>query len=199
MKKYIIACTLFVIVFMMPFYLTYPCGYSAAKTGMIMIVPFLFLLFISPAAGIMYDRIRSRLLCSVGMGLLILSLFSLIYIYPGMNISSVLWRISLAGLGTALFISPNNTAIMSSVPEHTRGTASGAAATSRNLGMVVGVALAGLVFSSTFAKLTNGMTMESYRPEMLDSFMKSYQYAIITGLGLAVLGLAVTLARGKEK
>lgn len=190
--------SLFVIVFIMPFYLTYPCGYSAAKTGMIMIVPFLFLLFLSPAAGILYDRLGSRGLCMTGMGSLMLSLLSLIFIHPDMGVWSLLWRVSLSGIGTALFISPNNTEIMSSVLPEKRGTASGAAATSRNLGMVIGVALAGLVFSTTFSRLTNGMGMENYHSDMLSSFMTSFRYAMAAGLLLSLFGLVVTYARGKK-
>jgi EmrB/QacA subfamily drug resistance transporter len=195
----ILFAALFVIIFMMPFYLTYPCGFSASKTGGIMIVPFLFLLFFSPVAGILYDKFRSRALCMTGMSTLMISLVSLITIQPSMGVVSILWRIALAGLGTALFISPNNTAIMSCVPLQRRGTASGAVATARNLGMVIGVALAGLIFSTSFSTLTEGASLENYLAVMEPFFMISFKKTMVMGVVLSVLGLFITYARGKEE
>ncbi|MCP4669793.1 MAG: MFS transporter [Desulfobacula sp.] len=194
----ILFAALFIIIFMMPFFLTYPCGFSAYKTGMIMIVPFIFLLFFSPAAGIMYDKFRSRNLCMAGMGIVLLSLLSLMTVKPSMDDISILWRMALAGLGTALFISPNNTAIMSCVPLQRRGTASGAVATARNLGMVVGVALAGLIFSTSFANLTNGASLENYLDQMEPYFMIGFKRTMAMGAAISFFGLFITWARGKE-
>ena len=194
----ILFASLFVIIFMMPFYLTYPCGFSAYKTGLIMIVPFIFLLFFSPVAGMMYDRFGSRNLCMSGMGIVIISLISLMTIEPSMGVISIIWRIALAGLGTSLYKSPNNTAIMSCVPLPRRGTASGAVATARNLGMVIGVALAGLIFSTSFANLTNGAILENFSAVMEPYFMTSFQRTMLMGAVLSVLGLFITYARGEE-
>jgi len=189
------AC-LFVLVFMMPFFLTYPCGFSASRTGVIMIVPFLFLLVISPVSGMLADRLGSRLLCSTGMMLMGLSLFFLVFLRPDMGVLAIVWRIALAGIGTALFVSPNNTAIMGSVPIHQRGITSGAIATARNLGMVSGVALAGAVFSS-FVSL-QGHGPNGYGPDLAPAFMAGFTHVMGTGAGLAVVGVAVTVLRGKE-
>ena len=194
----VLFAALFVIIFMMPFYLTYPCGFSASKTGGIMIVPFLFLLFFSPAAGILYDKFGSRALCMTGMSTLMISLVSLMTIHPSMGVMSILWRIALAGLGTALYISPNNTAIMSCVPLQRRGTASGAVATARNFGMVIGVALAGLIFSTSFSTLAKGANLENYLSVMEPFFMISFKKTMAMGVVLSVLGLFITYARGKE-
>jgi len=189
------AC-LFVLVFMMPFFLIYPCGFSASKTGIIMIVPFLFLLVISPVSGILADRLGSRILCTTGMGFMGLSLFFLVFSNPDMGVPSIVWRIALAGIGTALFVSPNNTAIMGAVPVHQRGIASGATATARNLGMVSGVALAGAIFSS-FISL-QGQGPEGYTPDMAPAFMSGFKHVMATGTGLAFIGAAVAFCRGRE-
>lgn len=194
----ILFAALFVIIFMMPFYLTYACGFSASRTGMIMIVPFLFLLFVSPISGAMYDRWGSRRLCLTGMGGIALSLLTLTALSPDMGLWSILWRIALAGIGTALFISPNNTAIMNSVNISHRGIASGTVALARNIGMVVGVALAGLVFTSSFVSMTSGVTLEQYTPELRSSFMLAFDRTMAMGACLAFTGLVVTFARGKE-
>ena len=189
---------LFIIVFMMPFYLTYPCGFSASKTGSIMIVPFLFLLFVSPVSGILYDKLGSRRLCMIGMSVLALSSTSLMTVQPSMGVVSILWRIALAGIGTAFFVSPNNTAVLSCVPLSRRGIASGAVATARNLGMVIGVALAGLIFSTSFSTLTNGASLENYLPAMESFFMISFKRTMLMGAILSIFGILMTFARGKD-
>lgn len=192
----ILFASLFLLVFMMPFYLTYPGGYTASKTGTVMIVPFLFLLIISPVSGILADRLGSRLLCTAGMAFMGLSLFFLMYLSPESGVFAIVWRMALAGIGTALFVSPNNTAIMGAVPVHQRGIASGATATARTLGMVFGVALAGTIFSSflTF----QGKGMETYVPAMAPAFMAGFRHVMAAGTLLAAIGVAVTFSRGSE-
>jgi len=194
----VLFAALFIIVFMLPFYLTYPCGFGASKTGLIMIVLFLFLLVVSPVSGILYDKLGSRRLCMAGMSILTLSLASLMTIHPSMGVLSILWRIALAGIGTALFVSPNNTAIMSCVPLPRRGIASGSVATARNIGMVIGVALAGLIFSISFSTLTNGSNLENYSTVMEPFFMISFRRTMAMGAIISVFGIFVTFARGKE-
>ncbi len=193
----ILFASLFLLVFMMPFYLTYPGEFSASKTGVVMIVPFLFLLIISPISGILADHLGSRLLCTLGMTLMCLSLFFLIFLSPEQGVFAIVWRMALAGIGTAMFVSPNNTAIMGSVPVHQRGIASGATATARTLGMVLGVALAGTIFSAflTF----QGKGMDSYIPAMAPAFMDGFRHVMAAGTLLAAIGIAVTFSRGKEK
>jgi len=195
----ILFAALFVIVFMMPFYLTYPCGFGASKTGSIMMVLFLFLLFVSPMSGMLYNTFGSRRLCMTGMSILAVSLLLLMQIHPSMGVLSILWRMALSGIGTAFFVSPNNTAIMSCVPLSRRGVASGAVATARNLGMVIGVALAGLIFSSSFSVLTNGLHLENYLAEMEPFFMICFKRTMLMGAILSVFGIGVTFARGKER
>lgn len=192
----ILFASLFLLVFMMPFYLTYPAGFTAAKTGIIMIVPFLFLLIISPVSGVLADRLGSRLLCTLGMTFMCLSLFFLIFLSAEPDTLAIGWRMALAGIGTALFVSPNNTAIMGAVAVHQRGIASGAVATARTLGMVFGVALAGTIFSAflTF----QGKGMDSYIPAMAPAFMAGFRHVMAAGTFLAAIGVAVTFSRGSE-
>lgn len=189
---------LFVIIFMMPFYLTYPCGFNASKTGVVMIVPFIFLLLVSPVSGMLYDRYGSRKLCMTGMSLVLASLISLMYLAPQASMGSILWRIALTGIGTALFVSPNNTAAMNAAPLQRRGIASGTVATARNIGMILGVALAGIVFTTGFASYSGGSALEQYTPQMQPYFMTGFKRAMTAGVFLCAAGLITTFARGKE-
>lgn len=60
----------------------------------------------------------------------------------------IIVAMALAGAGSGMFQSPNNSAVMGSVPAEHRGSASGTLATMRNIGMVLGVALSGAIFNA---------------------------------------------------
>ncbi len=194
----ILFAALFTLIFMMPFYLSLVCGLSPGLTGLAMIVPFLVLLVISPVSGALSDRLGSGKLCLAGMGILALALASTMGLPATAGLYAVSWRMAMAGLGTALFISPNSTAVMGAVPVLHRGIASGALATARNLGMVIGVALASGIFTHTFAGLTQGLGLDSYSPELAESFMAGFKTTMAAGAGAALLGVGVSLARGRE-
>ncbi len=195
----ILFSAMFIIIFMMPFFLTHPCGFSASKVGLIMITPFSMLFFISPLAGSLYATMGSRSLCTFGMTLLCLSMVSFIFIQPSDPVLSILWRLALAGAGIALFISPNSTAAMNAVPPQRRGIASGAVATARNFGMVLGVATAGLIFSTTFSTLNNGSAFTEYSPLLEPIFMKGFHNSMTAGSLIAFSGILVSHMRGNDR
>ncbi len=189
---------LFTLIFMMPFYLSLACGFSPAQTGMTMIVPFLFLIVVSPVSGSLADRLGSRGLCGAGMGCLALALFLLGGLTPEQGLLNVLLRLALAGFGTAMFISPNAAVIMGAVPADRRGIASGAVATARNLGMVMGVAISSSIFTYTFTRLAPGGGLDQFQPEMTPLFMAGFRRVMLAGAFMAGLGVFITFARGAE-
>ena len=56
----ILFLSLFMIVFLLPFFLVHPSGYAMSRVGYTMVTPFIFLFFLSPLSGIISDRIGSR-------------------------------------------------------------------------------------------------------------------------------------------
>ena len=188
--------TLFTVVFLMPFNLIHPCGFPVNKVGILMITPFVFLFFISPISGTIYDRFGSRILCTVGMSILAIALFSLAALTSGQTMLQIAWRLSLAGVGTAIFVAPNSSAAMSAVPANRRGIAAGTLAAARNLGMVIGVAQAAAIFNSIFYALSGGQSLKVYRPELAPIFMSSFRYAMAAGGAVAVIGAVLAFLRG---
>ncbi len=194
----VLFASLFTIVFLMPFYLVHPAGYPYNRAGGMMMIPFIFFFFMSPISGSLSDRIGSRLLCTLGMAFLAVALFSMAFLSPAASFPSIAWRLALAGFGAAIFLPGNSMSAMNAVPPNHRGIASGAVATARNLGMVMGVGLAGLVFNGVFQYASNGLAFTVYRPELESAFMTAFKYAMITGGAAAVLGVIIAYARGPE-
>jgi len=194
----ILFVSLFTMVFLMPFYLVYPYGFSIDKAGYTMVIPFAFLFFISPLSGYISDRIGSRILCTLGMLVMSIALFMLSMLTPSHTYISVALPLALVGIGTGIFISPNNSIIMSAIGQKYRGVASGTVATSRNIGMVLGVAMSGLIFNSIFHSLSGGLTLKVYKPEMVVFFMTAFKWAMLAGGIVAGTGVIVAFLRGPE-
>lgn len=188
--------SLFTVVFLMPFYLVYPYGFSIDKAGYTMVIPFAFLFFISPLSGYVSDSIGSRILCTLGMLLMSIAMFMLSNLTPSHAFISVALPLALVGIGTGIFISPNNALIMSATGQAYRGVASGSVATSRNIGMVLGVAMSGLIFNSIFHSLSGGLTLKVYKPEMEMFFMTAFKWAMRAGGIVAAMGVIVAFLRG---
>ena len=190
--------SLFTISFIMPFYLVNPAGFPMAKTGGILVIPFFFLFICAPLAGTLSDKIGSRLLCSLGLSLLSLSLLSFSRMPAGTNIWPVAWRLALAGIGTATFTSPNSAAAMSAVAAQRRGIAAALVATARNLGMVCGVAVAAVIFNTTFREASGGQSLQNYHPGMEVAFMLAFHHTMLWGAFVAGCGALLSALRGKD-
>ncbi len=190
--------SLFMVVFLMPFYLMHPQGMAENRAGLIMVTLFVFLSVFSPLSGTLSDRMGTRFLCTLGMGILALALYQLSWLSPEAPLITVISRLALAGIGTAVFISPNSAITMSAVPPKYKGVAAATVATARNLGMVLGIAVAGAIFNSVFYQLSGGQDLRVYSPELEGAFMNAFHYAMLTGAGIALLNVAVCFLRGRE-
>jgi hypothetical protein len=124
------------------------------------------------------------------------------------SIFDIVWRLVVAGFGQALFQSPNNSALMGSAPRDAQGIASGFLATGRVIGQSVSVALAGAIFTSLggayagvqLAALRNAPSHPTAAiAAAQDAFVVSIHYAFLACAAIAVIGVAASLVRGKER
>ncbi|BCV23753.1 MFS transporter [Gelria sp. Kuro-4] len=132
----------YVMLFLTPFYLQNLLNYSPRAAGVVMTAFPLVTLFVAPVSGTLSDRFGTRLLSTMGAAICTLALWFMRGLGPGLSGRDVAWRLAIFGLGTGLFQSPNNSAVMGSVTRSHLGIASGTLATVRNVGMVLGIALA---------------------------------------------------------
>lgn len=190
---------LFSMLFLMPFYLMHPAGYPVGRAGTIMTIPFIALFFVAPAAGWLFDRIgASRGICTIGMLLLAAALLLISQLDTQASFWSIAWRMVMTGVGIALFTPPNNSVTMSAIQPRYRGIAAATIATARNIGMVCGVALSGIVFNQVYAQWSGGAPFTVYDSEEAGAFMAAFRYAIRTGAAAAFLGAVLAFLRGPE-
>jgi EmrB/QacA subfamily drug resistance transporter len=131
--------------FIMPFFLQGILDFSPSKVGMLMFPVSLSSMVAAPLGGKLSDRIGVRLPATLGLLLLALSIFSFIFLDRRASEYHIILRQVMLGLGIGLFAPGNNSAIIGSLPREMVGLASSFPALSRNLGLVIGVAVAEMV------------------------------------------------------
>lgn len=190
----------FAVYFLFPFYLLDMRQLPPQQAGILMMVSPLVIFVIAPIAGSLSDRIGSRLLSSTGMGLITISLLILSRAQLDTPIPLLALNFALMGLGVGLFQSPNNSAIMGSVPRNRLGIASGMLATMRNVGMVMGIAVAGAVFAIREAHHFSALGAAGLSGTALttQAFTAAMQDTFLVGAGLAAVGVITSLIRGSD-
>jgi EmrB/QacA subfamily drug resistance transporter len=138
--------------FALPFLLIQGRGLDTQQTGLILTAQPLTMAVVAPLSGALSDRIGSRLLGTAGMLLLASGLLLLAALAEGGSTGAIAGALAVVGLGVGLFVSPNNSALMGAAPRHRQGIAAGVLATARNLGMAMGVGLAGAVLTTVLAR-----------------------------------------------
>jgi EmrB/QacA subfamily drug resistance transporter len=175
---------LYFVIFLMPFYLIQGRNLGPAEAGLFLTAQPIIMAIAAPISGSLSDRMGSRLLSTLGMLILAIGLFLLSRLGPATPPSLTLAGLAVAGLGTGIFISPNTSALLGSAPRQRQGIASGILATARNVGMVLGVGLAGAILS-TFT-VAGGDAM----------LFSAVTTGFVVAGGLAVVGVVVSSVRG---
>jgi MFS family permease len=142
---------------------------------------------IAPISGTLSDRIGTRLPAVFGMAVLSAGLYLVSRLSAQSSIGSMMLALAVIGLGTGAFISPNNSALMGSAPKSRQGIAAGILATSRNFGMVLGVGIAGAIFTTVLARASSGISTPGSPIQ---------NGAIFTALGLSFLAAALITILG---
>ena len=149
----------------------------------------LVVLIVAPFSGALSDRIGTKVLSALGAGICAIALLLMAQI-GGTQEFDVAWRIALFGLGTGLFQSPNNSAVMGSTPKEYLGVGSGILATMRNVGMVLGIATGGAVIA---------YRLPFYAPFSENAFLFALHDAYVAGALLTGIAALTSLVRyGKE-
>lgn len=176
--------TSFAVLFVLPFYLIQGRGLDAAQAGLVMTAQPLVMAIVAPLSGALSDRIGTRLPTTLGMLVLAGGSLMLVRITGSTPMAWVAASLAVSGLGSGLFTSPNNSALMGSAPRNRQGIASGMLATARNVGMACGVGLAGAVFTTLIGR--SALTDVVITPAARACFFTA---AIVAGLGALTSGV----------
>jgi len=176
---------LFSILFLLPFYLLQGRGLSPSQAGLILTAQPLIMAIVAPISGTISDRIGVQWPSVIGMTILSMGLFILSRVGAQTPLPYVALALAISGLGTGIFISPNNSALMGAAPRRRQGIAAGILATSRSVGMVLGVGLSGAIFTTVMARLPGDQ-----------SFFIAIQTSFLVGSIIAAIGIFTSAVRG---
>jgi EmrB/QacA subfamily drug resistance transporter len=201
LSLFFITSTQAAISFLMPFYLQNILHFSPSQMGWIMIANSVVIVLVAPVAGWLSDRMGSRLLCTVGSVLIVISQFFIASLGLDASIPRIVFPLMLSGLGWAIFNSPNQSAILGSVPRDKLGTASGMNTTAARTGGAMGVALSATLF-------TYGLTSAGLSPLDVESpqtwgaspeiFVRSFNHSVHIINVFTLLAVFFSAVRGSR-
>jgi EmrB/QacA subfamily drug resistance transporter len=173
-------------------YLQYLKGFNPQSAGLILVAMPAMQAIFSPLAGRLSDRIEPRIIASAGMALTTIGLIIFIFLNAQTSLELVIGNLVLMGLGFAFFSSPNTNAVMSSAPKMAYGVASATLATMRQVGMVLSMGVAMLLFALYMGRV-------QITPEYYPLFQESMKTSFIIFAILCFGGIFASLARGKVR
>lgn len=180
--------------FLVPFALQDLMGHSAAGAGLIMMAVPLAILPVAPLAGALADRVGARLPTTVGLVAIVTAIGGMAAFQATSSLWFALAVLVLYGIGAGLFQAPNNRAVLGSVQHERTGTVSGMLALVRNLGQIVGVAIASTIWTwrqTAYERLPASMPGDALALGLRDAFL------VLAGFG--VLALLVSALRTEPR
>jgi EmrB/QacA subfamily drug resistance transporter len=139
---------LFSIMFLMPFYLERVVGYSVALTGGLLVPIPLAMAVVAPLAGSVSDKRGPRLMTTAGMLLCGMACLLLILLGESSHLALLVGILIMFGMGMGLFTPPNNSSVMGAAPKDKLSVAGGLLNMMRSLGLIFGVDISGLIFTT---------------------------------------------------
>jgi len=135
-------------ILIMPFYLLHGLGWSAAKAGLLLAVHSMTTIVFGPISGWLSDRLGPSWFQIIGASATTAAYFCMRTFDLHTPVSGLVPVLILLGVGIGTFQPPNNSTIMGSAPRDRLGTASALIATLRQVGISLGMALAGTLFAA---------------------------------------------------
>lgn len=176
------------VMILVPFYLEQIKHFEPKQVGLYLIILPVLMFVLSPSSGRLSDKIGFRFLTSLGVIILAGGLSLLSGVDTGTTNSYIALSLVLVGAGSAIFNTPNASALMGSVHESQRAVASGILATTRNIGISVGVA-------TSTALLAYFQLDYKHLADQNLIFIESYHKVIGISIFMALISLPFCLGR----
>jgi EmrB/QacA subfamily drug resistance transporter len=192
----------FALMFLFVFYFQGPQGQSPIMAGLELAPMAIGMLVASPLAGAYADRRGSRGLAALGMLVSAIGLAGMTMLEAHTAYAwSAVW-LTLVGIGSGMFNSPNTAAMMGVVPVHRRGIAAGARVMLQNTGAVISIAFVLAIVTAAvpkdvlfkiFSGVTSGLSTAQLQP-----FITNMHLALWVLAAISLLGAGISLLRPKH-
>lgn len=143
--------------FLLPFYLEGVLGFEVGTVGLLLGAAPLMMGLVSPIAGTLSDRFGVRRLTLLGLVMIAAVYLGFTTFDTATTVPHYLALAIPLGIGVGLFNSPNNSAIMGSVPPEYMGIGGGLLTITRLLGQITGIAVLGSIWAARVISENGGV------------------------------------------
>lgn len=173
--------------FALPFYMELGLGFSTAVSSLLLTITSLAAAVSAPIGGAIYDRQGPRLACLTASACTLLA-FLLFFLMEASELQQIALASALAlmGIGYGMYAPPALSTVVSQCPKK-KGLASSIMMTSRDMGVIAGIAL----FETVFSSATHGST--SVHQASSQTVALGFHHAVALGIAASLMALIISL------
>ncbi len=171
---------------LLPFYLQNVLGYDTRQMGLLLAVPAVTLGVFSPFSGSLSDKIGSRPVSVAGLAILVAGYAAVTTLGEGTSAWVYVALVLPIGIGMGVFQSPNNSAILGSVPPQRLGVTSGLLTITRITGQLTGIAVLGTIWATVAAGPSGGSDPTAAPPADQVAALQAAMTVAATLMGVAL-------------
>ena len=184
---------------LMPFYLENILELSTRTVGLLMASNFIMLGIFAPIAGNLSDRYSPRLIVIIGLFILTFSFALLSTITANTSILSYLLRVLPLGIGLGVFQSPNNSAILGSVPKDKLGVTSSMLSLSRVLGSTIGISLSATLWTTLTLNFTADSSISNANIAPVAMQIQSYHITYLVVAAIMLFNFTISFINWRRE
>ncbi|MBI4528767.1 MAG: MFS transporter [Deltaproteobacteria bacterium] len=180
---------------LLPFYLQDVLRLSPSFMGVLFMAAPIFTVTFSPVSGYLSDRVGPRLPATLGVILLILSVYLGSFFRTDSSWILPAVVLALLGLANGFFNPANSVGIIHAVPKADMGIASGTLTLMFSLGNILGIALAGFAMT-IFFQAHSGIPAAAPTPQNPVAFVAALNDTFLAATGVGFLAVVLSIMRG---
>ena len=188
-------------ILIMPFYLMHGLGLTPAHAGLLLAVHSVATIVFGPISGWLSDRFGAAWFATAGAAAMTAAFWAMRTFDLQTPVSVIIPVLVLLGMGVGSFQPPNNSTIMSRAPRDRLGTASALIATIRQVGLSLGMALAGALFSARRAFHKTGLIETGQDPARagLLSLSPAFHDVLLISMVVGAFVALLSLLTGRKR
>ncbi len=178
----------FSVSYLISIYLQVIMGYSSQIAGLLLIVSPVIMAGLSPVMGRLSDKHSPHVMSAIGMTICAAALFMFAFLPEEGSLAYTIAALSVSGLGSSVFSSPNTNAVMAAAKKEDYSVASSILATMRSIGHTTGMTVVTVIV----AMYMGNSSLTEAEPQILMTTMHTCFF--IFG-GLCIIGIFMALRR----